>query len=386
MSWEYFYLRHTSRDEVKDSSTPWERDAGLRSVSSIGRNSSSKSQENEDLSIRNRMKTHQTPSRRRGLVAAIGAFTWCAAGLQAAPFLYSSGDLILTFRQNGNASDYVVNLGKATNYNALAAGSSINITNLSAEQLSSAFASFNGLKWSVAAANRPPGDPAYPIQTLWVSAPRVDADTQSAPWLRKGQFLQGNAGSQIDGVGYNAALSSNLLPGGPANTAVAVVIPVNAPFAIGPVIGVDGNYVGNFQGKVEAVTVDDFEEDALNVSRADLYELQPGTSAASTLDTPGKYLGYFELKTDGVLNFNAGASLPPRPSITSIARNGDVTTVSFTTVNGVTYRLRATDAAGLTSAVSSWSTGASVVGNGSVQPLLDTSTDSVRFYTVEIQP
>lgn len=332
------------------------------------------------------MKTHTNLRLVSGFAGLLGGFAGLTGALQAAPFLYSPGDLVLAFRQTGNASDYVVNLGKATNYNALAAGTSVPLANLSTAQLGSAFASLNGLRWSVAGANRPPGDANYPLQTLWVTAPRADVAVQSPPWLRKGQFLQGNAGSQIDGVGVNAALSSSLLPGGPNNTAAGVVIPVDAPFAIGPAFGPDGNYVGAFQGSVENVTADDFDGDPANVSRSDLYELLPGTTAAGTLNTPGRFLGYFELKPDGTLTFNTGSTPPPTPVISGVSRAGEVTTVSFATVNGATYRLRTTDAAGLGSPVSNWSAGPSLTGNGSVQSLQDSSPAAVRFFAVEVLP
>lgn len=332
------------------------------------------------------MKVHRTNKLIRGFATLVGGFALFTGALQAAPFLYAPGDLVLAFRQTGNASDYVVNIGKATNFSSLTVGTSVPVANLSVDQLNAAFPTVNGLKWSVAAANRPPVDTNYPLQTLWVTAPRIDAAIQSNPWLRKGSSVQGNAGSQIDGVGVNAALSSSLLPGGANNTATGVVIPVNAPFPIGPVLGTDGNYVGTFQGIVENLTADDFDLDSSNVSRSDLYELIPGTRAGGTLDVPGRFLGYFELKPDGTLTFTNPASTPPVPNITSIVRNGNVTTVSFNTVSGVTYRLRYTDAAGLSSPLSTWSTGASVTGTGSVLSLEDTHTDPNRFYVVEAQP
>lgn len=332
------------------------------------------------------MKIHRTQQLIRGLATLVGGFALFTGALQAAPFLYAPGDLVLAFRQTGNASDYVVNIGKATDYSVLPPGSTVIINNLSVAQFSSAFPSINGLKWSVAAANRPPLVPNFPVQTLWVTAPRANADLQSNPWLRKPQAVQGNTGSQVDGVGVNAALSSSLLPAGSDNTATGVVIPVNAPFAIGPVLGIDGDYVGNFQGIVENLTPDDFDGDASNVSRSDLYEVVPGTRAGGTLDTPGRHLGYFELKPDGTLSFNNPVPTPPRPTITNIGRTGEVTTVSFNTVAGVTYRLRYTDAAGLTSPLSTWSTGASISGTGSVLSLDDTHADPVRFYVVEAQP
>lgn len=332
------------------------------------------------------MKADRTNTLIRGFATLVGGFALFTGALQAAPFLYAPGDLVLAFRQTGNASDYVVNIGKATNFSSLPAGTSVAVTRLSTEQLNAAFPTVNGLRWSVAAANRPPVDTNYPLQTLWVTRPRSDAAAQSNPWLRKGSSVQGNAGSQIDGVGVNAALSSSLLPGGANNTATGVVIPVNAAFPIGPLFGTDGDYVGSFQGIVENVTADDFDLDASNVSRSDLYELIPGTRAGATLDTPGRFLGFFELRPDGSLTFTNPVSAPPAPTITGLSRNGTVTRVSFNSVAGVTYRLRYTDAAGLSSPLSTWSTGASVAGTGSALSLEDNSAGSIRFYAVEAQP
>ena len=46
--------------------------------------------------------------------------------------------------------------------------------------------------------------------------------------------------------------------------------------------------------------------------------------------------------------------------------------------------VRATDAAGLGTPISTWSAGASLTGNGSVQNLQDSSTSAVRFFVVEV--
>ena len=325
------------------------------------------------------MKMNRNPKLIRGLAAVVGGFALFTGAASGAPFLYTSGELTLTFRKSGNADDYVVNIGKATNYNNVPAGTTFTVTNLSVTQLGSAFPTYNDLKWSVAAANRLEAlDPNYPAQTLWISRPRTTSTVQSTPWQRRGQSLQGNTASQIDAVGKNAAVASSTLPGGANNTATGVVIPVDNNPNVSSPIGVSGNYAGNFQGNVEALTVANFTGNANNVSRSDLYELLPGSGA-------GRYLGYFELKPNGTLTFNNPIVAPPRPTITSITRTGNVTTVSFTTVASATYRLRATDAAGLTSPVSTWATGASIVGTGAVQSLTDTNTADIRFFAVDAQ-
>lgn len=328
------------------------------------------------------MKINRNPKLLRLLGAVAGGFAWCLGAATAAPFVYTSGDLVLTFRKTGNASDYVVNLGKVTGYNQLPSGTTLVITNLSGAQLSAAFAAdYNDLKWSVAAASRPDAPLAgYPVQTLWVTRPRAEANTQSPPWLRYGTASQGNVSSQIAAVGVNAASASSLLAGGPNNTVTGVVIPVSHYYNVSAPIGTAGNYAGNFQGNVETVTASDFADDAANVSRADFYELQPGSG-----NPPGTYLGYFELKPDGTLTLNTPSALPPAPSITSIVRAGNVTTVSFATQTGFTYRLRSVGAAGLNTPVSTWTIGNSVVGTGGVLTLTDTSSDEARFYALDVQ-
>ncbi len=301
----------------------------------------------------------------------------------AAPFLYAPGDLILTFRQPGAASDLVVNLGRAAAFSTLPPGTTVAITNLADGLLATAFSSRNGLRWSVAAANRPPYDASFPPQTLWVSGPRTIPDQPAAPWLRKGTFVQGNAGAQIDAIGVNAALTSSLIPGGPGNTPTAVVLPTTASFAIGPAFGPDSNYAGTFQGIPENITADDFEQQTSG-SRSDLFELIPGTLSAGTLNAPARNLGTFEFAPEGTLVFRSAAPEgPPRPTILGVTRSGAVTTLRVASVAGASYRLRFSDASGLATPSASWTAGPAVQGTGSELALEDTSSDPTRFYIVE---
>lgn len=332
------------------------------------------------------MKPFDSPHRPHVVTATLVALLAGSATLPAAPFLYTPGDLVLLFRQVGNASDLAVNLGSITNFNALPPGTSLPLSRVPSAQLTAAFPNLNGLLWSAAAANRPPANPSFPLQTLWVTAPRTDAATSATPWLRKGQFVQGNAASQIDGIGVNAALTSSLIPGGPNNTETSVVLPVTASYPIAPLLGPDGNYVGSFQGKVETVTPDDFDAVPTHVSKADLFELIPGTTAAGTLNQPGRYLGTLELKSDGSVSFVVTVAAPPTPTLTGITRVGDVSTISFTTAAGFTYRLRRTGPDGLTTPITDWITVGTTAGTGSAASLQDSTPGGTGFYSVEVTP
>ena len=331
------------------------------------------------------MKIHQTLRNIRGLAAVVGGFALFLGTAGAAPFLYAPGDLVLAFRQSGGAADYVVNIGKATNFSALPSGTTLNISNLSVAQLNSAFPTLNGLQWSIAAANRPPLVPGFPLQTLWAVAPRLDPNTKSSPWLRKGQFVQGTAAGQIDAIGVNAASASGSQVAGPNNTVTGVVIPASSGFALAQVIGDSGNLVGTFQGSIESVTADDFDVNPISISRADLYELIPGTSAEGSLNVPGRYLGYFELKPDGSLTFNNGATPPPAATITGLGYSNNVATVSFTTVSGASYQLRASNELG--TPVSAWPVvSGPVPGTGAILSLQETNAAGSRFFAVDAQP
>jgi hypothetical protein len=100
-------------------------------------------------------------------------------------------------------------------------------------------------------------------------------------------------------------------------------------------------------------------------------------------------LGTFSFAATGVLTFhtNSVVSAPPPPQIVSITRVGNTSTVSFTTTNGsFSYKLVYTNSTGLTAATSLWATSPiTVTGNGSVNSIPDTTTDTNRFYRVSVQ-
>lgn len=99
-------------------------------------------------------------------------------------------------------------------------------------------------------------------------------------------------------------------------------------------------------------------------------------------------LGTFSLAANGVVTYNivsTTASAPP-PQITSVTRLGNTSTISFTTTNGsFTYSLYYTNATGLTAPVTNWpSSPTTLVGNGSINSLSDTTTATNRFYRIGV--
>jgi hypothetical protein len=307
------------------------------------------------------------------IAAGISNVTW-------AGFQYNPRDLIIGIRQDGGSFELAVNAGQVSTYYSLANGTTVTIANLSQYQLTNAFPDLNNLYWSAAADVRTTGDATYPLNTLWVTRPRDDFNTQTTPWNRQSQFAQGNSASKIDGIANGAVTYGNQVPSDAKNTATGIILLAGDPTAYSTFIGANGNYNNAFQGDVEYSTAPDFQ-DAGTAARADFYQLKPGTGA-------GTYLGYFEFKTNGVLTYTSGAAvvtLPPRPSITNIDRNGSTTTISFTTIVGAHYTLKYSTS--LSAPVGSWTTsGSPVTGDGTEQSIADTTTDGLRFYVISAAP
>jgi hypothetical protein len=145
-----------------------------------------------------------------------------------------------------------------------------------------------------------------------------------------------------------------------------------------------GNLSGNFWGdqggiSLEQSTPTNFTSGTLT-SRADFYQLNSTTNGGAAT-----YLGYFDLATNGVLTFTAGAVIVP-PTITSIVNAGTTNVITFSTVNGGSYSLLATNSAGLATAPrSTWPVVAGpFTGTGSPLSITNISTDSARFYAISV--
>jgi hypothetical protein len=309
------------------------------------------------------------------LTAAVVAALPAHAGFQ-----YNPRDLVIGFRvDGGGTSELTVNAGPASAFYTLASGSTITISSVNATLLNGIFGDMNNLVWSAAADVRTNGDASYPLDTLWLTAPRTDLATQSTPWNRRSLYAQATTGAKIDGIANGGVTYGGEVPTSSTNTSSLVVLPAGNTYAYSTFITASGNYGGTFPGSVESYTGPTFTTDGLSV-RADLYQLLPGTGA-------GTYLGYFELKPTGVLTYTSGSSGGgggvPRPTITGVTRTNTTTTVSFSTTAGGTYSLHYTNGAGLLAPISQWPVaGLPVSGDGTTKSISDTSTDDQRFYGV----
>jgi hypothetical protein len=325
------------------------------------------------------MKMNRNLNFFRVLALAAAGITAVTNLADAASFNYTPADLILGFRLSGRP-DAVIDIGQASIYDAVPAGQTIPVTNLPTgltTLLNTAFSSLDGVSWSVTGTERAAG--TYPLQTIWATAARANTNVQSTPWPRQGQFAQGGPASQIAAIGANAATYSSAHPGSASNTVSGLLIPFTDGNSYTKAIQdpnnpSNGDIGGYFYGNVENTTPFDFVEGPDGPSVSDLYELQPGSG-------PGTYVGYFSFTPDGNVTFTAATVGPFRPTITSIKRSGNVTTISFTSQNSFIYGL--VSSAVLTAQLSTWTaTGGTASGTGSVLSLQATNASAALYYAV----
>ena len=318
---------------------------------------------------------------------AVGALHLACPPLQAQTFAYTNCDLLAGFQVPGEARDLVVDLGTVGYYLNLPWRSVVALTNVSAAQLADTLSppvnplpTLAHISWSVSAAMRGnPNYPQVPLQTIWVTAPQPGLYTPGPVWKLASVWDLGGTASQIDAIGNEAAAYGNGQPAGPYDTTSGILIPPASQYAYSYIIGLRGNFDNTFQGDARNTTPDDFDTAGLP-SRSTLYELQPATGSAE--GTPGAVIGFFDFETNGTLVFTAGP--PPEPtSISTITRQGNVTTLWFPSVNLVGYRLRYTDSAGLATPISSWNIGSTNIGTGAILSLADSNSTPLRFYVIE---
>jgi hypothetical protein len=333
---------------------------------------------------------------------------WAALALLPGPWLahaqyfqYTShGDLLAGFRKPAAGNyELVVNVGNATNFLALPPGSTLPITAYSPAQLSDSFNSLSGLQWSVSATViGAPGSTwnGFARSTIWYTLPRPASDVPTSAPARLSSHNQASISSLIDSIGNNAFLISSEAGATNAdNNSALVQEPAGGTRSLSTFIGdlLDPN-VGDFYGEmptsVENTTPSDFTAAVVS----DLYQSVPSGYAdpdGGTTSGAAYYVGSFTLNPDGTMSFTRASSTspatPPAPSITSVIRSGDTSTIYFTTASGsFTYTLYYTNSAGVSAPLSQWAASpATLIGDGSTDHLSDTTTDTDRFYRIGVQ-
>ena len=289
---------------------------------------------------------------------------------------YATGDILLCFRSPGSGRDLVVDVGQQlSTYTNGTPNQRFTVSQYTGAQLG--VVGTNAVSWSAFT--------WLSDNTLFITKPRVSLEAQTTPWLNRSSSSQaataGRMAAIIPGAAENLAFNG-------LNTATAVIEEdnsvANSNYKNGisyrdALFGSHGaaNFDTTFQGVPESTTLSSFTSAGV-VQRSDFYQVSP-TGAGNA-----KFLGYFELNTNGVTTYVAYPSTVP--VIKSITHAGNSTTITYKAGVYGTYTLRG---------ITSLSTGTPQISWTAIQTLTsgDTATHSTtftdtattQFYTITAQ-
>jgi hypothetical protein len=312
-------------------------------------------------------------NKKTGLIALLT--TVAASGLWAGTISsYATGDLLICFREGGN--DLVVDAGPISTFTGATHNQRITITQYTGTQL--ARVGTNSVSWS-----------AFTWQsdnTLFMTRPRSSVDQQATPWTAASSPAQYGVAARMATIPPGALDELNLMVY-PESTSTAVVEEdsssgnqnytdgVSYHDALAGAYGSDWD--GKFQGNPENTTPSSFTTSG-KVVRSDFYQLTP----TSSLNSPGVWLGYFELNTNGVMTFVAKPTTTP--VVNSISRSSTTATITYLTGMYGTYTLLGTN--DLTAPVSTWPVlGTLSSGDNAIHTVMDTESTNHMFYIIEGQ-
>jgi len=259
----------------------------------------------------------------------------------ALPFVYQAGDLCLGFRKTGSTPglyEVVVDVGPVTNYLALPAGVSTNITAYTPSQLSpDSWASLTNLSWSVTGYTLSSTlFPGYSLNTLWVTVPRVGGVSGPVPQRQK-STRQANAVNTIESIFIGAASQSSGMASNQDNTASCVreVIASDDFNEYSDWIA-DETYpaigdLNDFAPSSPAGSPINLEDTTPTPSfttavQSDLYQVCPANTTdpnSGTTSGGGYNVGYFTLNPSGSMTFTrASTAVAPVAGFTVSPTNG----------------------------------------------------------------
>jgi len=297
----------------------------------------------------------------KGIAHFVFAVLAASATYSAGAFTYSDSDLLLVFRKDG-FRDAEFNLGSVSNYLGKAAG-----TKLTVGDFLSVRTNFNNslasVKFLLVAATAG----TDPLRRAWITSaglnpPTPPTDLSGSRWgALRGKI--GFVGSEATAITLTNATQSYF---------AATSDPSSYTYIVSDGGLVDASTIGGLAP---------FVVDVENPATLLFYELKVSNTAVKPA---AAVMGSFALEATGVLTFTAGplqAGLP-QPQIVGITRAANTSSVSFSTTNGATYRLRFSDVLG-----SAWTTlSTSVTGDGTTKTITDTASGPQRVYSVEAAP
>ena len=290
-----------------------------------------------------------------GLLAALPAQAWT----------YHDGDLLLIFRKSGH-NNVEFDLGSVSNYLGKPNGYTTTVTGWDLSLVTSVFGTdLTGVKVVLLATTSPTN--ANP--TAWLSSAEPNTTAYNVGLSEWTANLHGT----INAIGSRPIYPFNV----PPNEANAYSIDPGGQYGAASydytVSGGNFNFISKLGGNAP------FAVEQAASGSLDFWAIQP--TAVYPNPPPDYLVGTFTITSNGVLKFIAG---PRASNIIGVARSGNVSAVQFTTTVGNTYSVAYTNKLG--GAAAAWPVDATtLVGNGKVNTINHTSSDSAEFYRVSAQ-
>ena len=328
------------------------------------------------------MKKTKTIRLFKSILCAAALLLAASTQVQANTFAYANGDVLICFRKSpSGANDLIVNAGTISYFTNLSANQKVNITAYTGTQLSQVCT--NNLAWSAFAYFDNTASPSSLRNTIFMTNPRSDLNTQTTPYYCGTTSGQGLTVTKLGTIPAGAINNANYST---TNTSTAVLEAEsynqnNSAVSYAIALGSTLDYHQTFQAQPDQYTPANFTTHSVPV-RADFYWMAPASG-----EPDAKYLGFFELSTNGMMTYTAYPSATvATPVILSFTRVRNKTnTVTFTTGSSGTYTLRGTNILVSGTAKTNWPAISSVSGNGSPQSLVDVTTGSNKYYIITAQ-
>jgi hypothetical protein len=315
-----------------------------------------------------------------GLIAMLASFAGGAlwAGDFSSSSSYAVGDVLVCFR-NGSL-DLVVDAGQVSTLTSASANQRIPLSPYySASQFDAAFGNPNSISWSAFT--------WLNDNTLFMTKARTSLNKQTSPWATESSDSQNNTVLRMQTIppGANANLAFN-----GANTSTAVIeqdssvdnpnYPLPGEQSYHDALFGSGAYgatfYGTFVGDPENTTPGNFTTSG-TVVRSDFYQLTPSSGN-------GKFLGYFEMATDGTMTYVAYPSAIP--VLKSIAHSGSTSTINYTTGLYGTYTLRGTNTLSSGVSATNWPAITTLTsGDTLTHTYMDIDSSPNKFYIITAQ-
>jgi PKD repeat protein len=273
-------------------------------------------------------------------VALLAALAWPTIGAAQTFFTSTTtGDVDAGFRKMGTFQEkyeMVAYLGNITNFLAVPAGVTINVTNFNYQQLTNMCPdNLANLQWSVFstfsgnALTNSLG--VFPLETCWYTVPRASVNSPTTPVARFGRTTEGSLEEPI----YAVSVGANLISSGLGstnvynNTLVVLEPDNNANFTtylltanIGDPGANGGPAWGDFGGITFTFTVENTTPSPFtSATVSDFYMNVPASSGRIINLDPltglqngnADYLGYFTLNPNGTMTFTRASATPAAP-------------------------------------------------------------------------